>query len=381
MILRYSYDYTSYRAKYICTLIEKKMDGEWSQSILDILKDIAMNHKDPKIEKPNVTNSEDKEMRTFNMVFSNAINCVRGEAAQAIGHLLWEKKALFYQFKKTIDMLTMDENPAVRLASLFALWRVYNIDREWASEKIINLYESDYRLAGFHDSKNMLFLLYPRYHDQVLKIIWNCYESEDSDLIEMGAHCLCEMFILKGEFADVMKAVDNMSKGQAENVLHMAIIYFNKDEYNGLAKDIIGEFKISDLDLEMPLARVFYDCLIDLERDKEFLIDIMTTDMGRRTIHAFTHYLEVESKSVIDYKDIILAMSKHLISSEFNKNDNMRGVEDEISKLIIGLYDETSGSTQLNMTNIAKECLDVWDLFFEKQIGSVRMLSRRLMDR
>jgi len=38
--------------------------------------------------KPNVKNNEDKEMRRFDMLQSNALNFVRGKAAQAIAHLL-----------------------------------------------------------------------------------------------------------------------------------------------------------------------------------------------------------------------------------------------------------------------------------------------------
>lgn len=57
------------------------------------------------------------------------------------------------------------------------------------------------------------------------------------------------------------------------------------------------------------------------------------------------------------------------------------GIEDEISKLLIGLYDETCSSSQPDLRNIAKECLDLWDLMFEKQIGPIRKLSQEMMDR
>lgn len=88
MILKYSYDYKSYQANYICSLIEKRKNAKWSQKILDIIKDIAINHKNPEIGKPNVTNNEDKGMSSFDMLQSNAINCVRGNAAEAIAQLL-----------------------------------------------------------------------------------------------------------------------------------------------------------------------------------------------------------------------------------------------------------------------------------------------------
>lgn len=71
------------------------------------------------------------------MLHNNALNCVRGSAARAIGHLLWEDKETFLRFKDVIEGLTKDENPAVRFASLYALWPSYNIDREWAAGKDI----------------------------------------------------------------------------------------------------------------------------------------------------------------------------------------------------------------------------------------------------
>ena len=144
---------------------------------------------------------------------------------------------------------------------------------------------------------------------------------------------------------------------------------------------MILKFKTSTLDLEMPISRLFYGNLIDLERDKDFLIEIMNSGLSRRTVHAFVHYLEEESKSVVNYKDVILSMSYYLLKNGCSKDEGIWGIEDEISKLVIGLYDETSGSSLPEIKNIAKECLNIWDLMFEKQIGPIRFLSQKLMER
>jgi len=98
-------------------------------------------------------------------------------------------------------------------------------------------------------------------------------------------------------------------------------------------------------------------------------------------IHAFVRYLEEESKSVFDYKDIIFSMSYYLINGGSNNSKGMWGIESEVSKLIIGLYDETSASSLPEKKDIAEKCLDIWDLMFEKQIGSIRQLSQQLMER
>lgn len=82
----------------------------------------------------------------------------KGAAASTIANLLWENDKLYNQFKDTIDKLAQDENPAVRLASMSALWSVYNIDRDWAGEKTLSLYENDYRLVGYQNSRNMFII-------------------------------------------------------------------------------------------------------------------------------------------------------------------------------------------------------------------------------
>ena len=55
-------------------------------------------------------------------------------------------------------------------------------------------------------------------------------------------------------------------------------------------------------------------------------------------------------------------------------------IEIKVSKLIISLYDETTNST-ISGKKIADKCLELWDIIFEKQLGSVREISRKLMER
>lgn len=380
MILAFSYDYTSQRADYICNIICKKSNDIWSSSIMKILMDIAINHNNPEIGQVNITNYEDKEMKSLRMLRSNAINCVRGSAAQAIGKLLWNDSTLFQTFKSTIEGLASDKNAAVKFSSLFALWPSYNINKEWTAELLLSLYEQDYRLAGFHGTKDMLFYLYPKYHQRVRSVIMNCYKSEDKDMVSMGASCLSEMFILNNEFVNILDNIDTMNETQASGTISMANLYFNKEEFNGVVKEIILKFKNSRLDLEVPISYLFYNDLIDLHRDKDFLMEIMDSDMSRRTVHSFVRYLEQESKSLIDYKDIVISMSYQIINNR-DTDRNTWGIDDEISKLIIGLYDETCESSIDEVRKISEECLDIWDLMFENHIGSIRRLSQKIMER
>jgi hypothetical protein len=381
MIFKFGYNYDSYRASNICDIVEKKESTDWSQFTFDILIDIAINHSNPQNEKPNVTSNKDKEMKSFDMLQSNALNCVRGNAARAIGSLLWNNEERYIKFKETVSKLCNDMSPAVRLANLSALCPIYNIDREWATDKILNGFERDYRIAGYRGSRNLFFLMYPKFRERVIKIILKCYFSDDNDLIKIGAYSLTEMYIQNGEFEDEIFNVENMNETQVKSILEMAILYFNKEEYNGLVKSLIKKYELSKFDLEFPISRIFYDNLIELERDKDFLIELMKSSMSRRTIHSFVHYLEENSKSIIEYKDIILSMSYTLIENQAEYSGDYWGIDDELSKLIVGLYDETSQLPDEKLNGVSQQCLDIWDLMFEKRIGSARGLSQQILDR
>ncbi|HHU52705.1 MAG TPA: hypothetical protein GXZ43_01305, partial [Clostridiaceae bacterium] len=380
-ILRYRCNYDSHRASSICRIIEKKRNVSWSQEIIDLLIDIAHNNRNPEHKIPNTTNINDNGTKNFNTLFINAINCICGQVAETIGALLWDNPSYFYHFKKTIEHIIIDESPAVRLSSMFILFPVYNFKKDWASEIIVKLLEEDYRFAGFHGMRNMFFLLYSKYKDNIIKVIEKCYKSDDEDLVRIGSHCLAEMYILKNEFEIEMSNIDAMSQEQANEILKMVMLYFNQDEYNELAKHIINRFRNSKLDLESSISRLFYDNLIDLERDEDFLLQLMESKLSHKLIDTFIYYLERESLSLIAYKNIIFAISQSVIKANSDPKENIRWIGDSISKLIIGLYDEVSNSQLKEHKEISAKCLDIWDLMFEHQIGSARTLSQEIMQR
>ena len=136
-----------------------------------------------------------------------------------------------------------------------------------------------------------------------------------------------------------------------------------------------------DLDLEFPISRIFYDNLIDIERDEEFLKHLVSFKSSKKIVSAFVRYLEKSNKSIIAYKDVIFAMSYKIIENNVDSVDYIYGINEGVSKLIIGLYDESSQEKNEEMNAIANECLCIWDLMFEKRIGAARILTTKMLDR
>lgn len=375
-------DNLSYRAQSICWILETKKDTNWSNKTLEILKFIATNHKDPILGQPNVTDDKDKEIKSIEMLQSNALNCVRGSSARTISHLLYNRKELFEQFQKTIENLSQDENPVVRFASLYCLYTSFYIDKEWTSPIILGLFKQDDRFLSFWESRRLLFAMYKeeKNRDEVLEIIKNLYYSDNKELKKIGALCVAEMYIVNDEYVDIMRDIQSMDEIQKEEIIRMIENYFNTNEYNKKCKEVILKLNNNNCDLENFISRIFYDRDIDLKRDKEFLIEITKSNSGRRSIHALINYIEENALSILDFSQIILGVLKSFVDEEYNQ-ENIYFYGDELSKLVVGLYDETEGKPEREMRNLANECLDIWDKMFERQIGTIKLLSKEILDR
>lgn len=287
MFSEFPCDTKSQRALYFCGIIEKAKIYSWSDEVIEKLKEIAIHY-----ENQNEEQVKDGKKVNCEDLISKSLNCTKGYAIRAIGHLLWDNEELFAKFKEVIDKLTLDDDEAVRMACFNVLWPIYNIDREWAEERILRVYESDVRMVGFQDSKGMFFRLYSKYKERTLSIVKNCFETDDKRLMQMGGYTICEFYIRHNEFEDVMAKMEQLNEEQVKAILHMAIIYLEYDEYREISKTIILKCKNLDTDVEFPLGQMFYDNLVDVERDSEFLKIIMKSKVSKRVVYSFVHYLE-----------------------------------------------------------------------------------------
>lgn len=372
----------SYRANCICWIIEKKRNVNWTEETIEMLKNIAENHKDPVLGKPNVTNKDDKEIKSIEMLQSNALNCTRGAACRTISQLLYNGNKLLDVFKETIKKLSQDDNFVVRFASLQCLYTSYYINSEWSAPIILELFEQDDRFLSFWESRRLLFSMYKeeKNRDEVLKIIKKIYHSDIKELKKIGALCVAEMYIVNDEYFDIINNIQNMDEIQQQEIIRMIENYFNTNEYNEKCKDVILNFNDNNCDLENFISRIFYDKEIDLDRDKEFLIEITKSNSGRKSIHALINYIEGDALSILDFSQIILGVLKSFVDEEYNQ-ENIYFYGDELSKLVVGLYDETEGKTECEMRDLANECLNIWDKMFERQIGTIKLLSKEILDR
>ena len=381
MFRRYGYDYESERAEVYCHIIESKEDSFWSEDTLRMLIDIAENHENPKLGNPVVKSEDDDNVHTVEMIESNAINSVRGVAAEAIGHLLWDRNDLLECFKETIEKMVIDENPIVRFSSLYALWPSYNIDRTWARTEIVKVFLSDYRMMGYRD-RRMFFMLYDEYGKQLCDGIRTGFYSDDEHLQKVHGYTISEMYLRYEEFSDIIDNYYNLNQVQQDAIVHMFIIYLKIEKYREKAKQNLIKFLecINDpSEIGNSWIQVFHENRLILSEDKDFLLKIMTSKINQRLLYSFARYIE-ENGGILDFSDIIISMSHRILNYTNDLQETRWEIEQDIPKLVLALYDETSEGKTEQEKEISLQCLDIWDLLFEKRIGGTRMLAEKMLE-
>lgn len=378
---KYGYDYENERAKMICRIIEKRKDVSWSDAVIEMLIDIAENHKNPEPEESCIVFNDTKTMNSVETLETDAINCTRGVAASAIGHLLWERKELFVKFKPTIIKLMQDENTSVRFASLDALWPIYNIDRVWTVSNVLTVFKSDNRTIGYRGSKLLFVREYETHKTEMKSLLENAFFSSDKRLIQISGYAIAEIYLRYDAFENILNQIDSLNKEQVDALLAMFIVYLESEEYNSKAKSVLYKLLGSEIGigLDHTWAHVFYDERVELKRDKEFLQKLMSSDVGGKLLYVFMDYLK-KGQRLSDYAEIIIDTGKSMFQDQKKVSDADYPIEYNLPKLMIALYDEVCNTDIEKNKEYETQCLDIWDLMFENRIGITHDLTEKLTE-
>lgn len=381
LIRKFGYNYTSYRAAYICEIVEKKSEDKWSNYMITCIEDIALHHTIPELDNPVITSFDDKKIETAEMIDSNALNCVRGRAIRAIAKLLWESADYYPQFKECISELIKDVNPVINYAVLWALWPVYNIEKTWAVEKIMLLFAQNYKMIGFYDSRWMFCHCYSEYKTVIVDAINKAAKTKDNRLLKVSGYSMVELYMIYDEYDDLLNIYINVEKNLRRYMLEMLITYFGIDKYKNKAKAILVEVIDieDDLDNDFLWGKLFNDEMLDAKEDSDLIKKILYSKLNRRVLMDFTEFIAKQG-NLKDYSDLIIESGLAILEKNQIYTNQLWGVEAEMSKLIIGLYDITSTSNLEKDKTIARECLNIWDKMYECNIGMARLFTNQMMN-
>ncbi|MBM6931032.1 hypothetical protein H5999_08190 [[Clostridium] spiroforme] len=381
LIKKFGYNYTSYRATYICEIIEKKPEDKWSNYMLSCIEDIALHHIIPKLDNPVVTSKKDKKVETVEMIEGRALNCSRGNAIRAIAKLLWEDSGYYPRFKNCISKLTTDADPIINYAVLWALWPVYNIEKTWAVEKIMYLFEKNYKMIGFYDSRWMFCHCYADYKAIIVVVINKAAKTEDKRLLKVSGHSISELYMIYDEYNNWLDIYIHAEKYLRQAMLEMIITYFGVNKYKSKAKAIL--IKVidieNDIDNNFLWGRLFRNEILDAKEDRDLIKKILYSKLNKRVLMDFSEFIKKQG-NLKEYSDLIIESGLVILKKDQINSNQIWGLETEISKLIISLYDITSVSNLEKDKAIAFKCLNIWDKMYEYNVGMARLFTDQMMN-
>ncbi|WP_458408234.1 hypothetical protein [Anaerotignum sp.] len=375
---KYPLNYNSERAFYFCKIIESKKNEVWSKWVIDLLLDIALYYDDPLLKNEEIINPD----LTIEKIKHYSANSLRCRAIITIGKLIRDSNEQLGLFADAIERLSYDSNLIIRFTVLYVLGSRYYTNRAWVESKIVNICLMDYRMAGFYKSRNILFDIYKTYPCEIKDIIKDCYCSTDDGLVDIGAMLLTDLYILENEFANEVTCLSGMTEKQAKTIVETAIAYFDLPQYNEKIKTLLCGFLEKLNDMEFSFSRLFYDKRIDLIRDKEFLVRLMRTAANRECVHSFVYYLKENCVVLTEYSDTIFEICEALLVTKPKNTSrySVYGVAQEVSKLIITMYDQVSDNRSENGKKLALRCMDLWDLMYKNEVGAARLLTSKMME-
>lgn len=365
-----------------CRGIRERAEEAWDKDILDNVSNIAMYHPHPEKGEFNVISSEDKEGKKVESLLTNSMNCVRGCAAQAIASLLWEDKDRYDVFKAAVNSLVKDKNIAVNMSAIECILPVMNIDKEQAVEWFFQLVNKDIRIAAHPYAYRLFYHLYKDYSDAIKELVLKMYHSELEDVIKIGANHIANMNVLYGNFEDIVFNHPYKSRVQKEGIIRIAADLIGYREHHDNCKKIIEHFledEMGDDDLTFSYSQLLNEDKLNIKEDEELILKIVTSKSNRRLIRSFVDYMNETDASIKVFKDVIFGMSQNIIRNSQQEvkdiGSELYGIASELSKLIALLYDRTRDDFEVN-----QRCLDIWDDMFENRIGTIRELTRTIMD-
>ena len=352
---------------YFFRVIEKHSNIAWSENILERLDYYLKNTDLDALDKFN------KE-QTLENYLHQSYSTLRGYGIHALTKLIKSSLTYISYFKDTVFSLANDKTDYVQFNSIFLLPIILDLDKNFARELFRSIFKDKKMLVHIH-SNYILYRLYEDEKERIQSLLQVAFNSKDTLLVKNSSSLITEIYLNKGDMESTVYSGNGL---QAEGICQMAINYLKVKNHEEKSKKIILHHLSKNItNLEKILPQLFRDDLLDIKKDKDLILKLLTSEYRDKLYYYFLKFLE-KQVSISDYENIIFETVSNIVS----KNNELklepyyyRRIEEYLSRLMIQLYDEHKGD------DIADRCLDIIDQMFENEFGSSRTLIEELMNK
>lgn len=314
------------------------------------------------------------ENQTLENYLQQSYSTLRGHGIHALTKLIENSPTNISYFKNTIISLANDKTDYVRLNTIFLLYIILDLDKDFARELFRGIFTDEKMIIHWY-SNYILFRLYEDEKERIQSLLQLAFDSKDTLLVKNASFLITEIYLNKGEMES---SVYSGSALQAEGICQMAINYLKVKNHEEKSKKIILHYLSENItNLEKILPQLFRDGLLDIKEDRDLILKLLTSEYKDKLYYYFLESLE-KQVSISNYTTIIFETVSNIVS----KNNKLkletyyyRRIEEYLSRLMIQLYDEHKGD------DVADNCLDIIDQMFENEFGSSRILIEELMNK
>ena len=190
----------------------------------------------------------------------------------------------------------------------------YNADTDFAKALFDRLLERDIRTLASNDTWPLLYRVYcdtPEYYQEKL------LSAAHSEIADLSKYAFEMITVLAAEDDYLLDSLlmFPLNTAQAQFVCLQAVHLFANESYHRKGQTIL-EHLIDVCDDLPQLGQLFYQKVIDPQRDREFLIRLISHGNMSHMAYEFIEYLREYDGSILEYADIIFAFAKMLFGLE-----------------------------------------------------------------
>ncbi len=364
-----------------CRLVRGRPTENWSDNAINRLLDYAMNHPDLEPGKLNVCCDKTTDEATVDDLTQNAINCVRGVAAEAIGALLWEHPDWLGRLQPGLEHLVNDPHPAVRIAALQACMPLLNMDKDLAVSLFLQTCKYNLRVAACRYAVYYFNSCLPSHVDLLSPVILQMLASKTDEIAEEGAKEICARWLFHGLFETQLNECRTGSSAYRKGIAQVASHFITKDDYTQKCKELLlSLFDDTDADVRQKVSHTFYNnvALLELPGIQPFIQSFIRSQAFRDDPTGILFSFEKFSEPLAPYADLIFAVCEEFTGplAELSR-DVSQGIAHDVSEvvsLLLRLYDQAKE----HYRTIAAKCLDAWDILFENRVGYTRDMTKAI---
>ena len=367
-----------------CRLLRERGDEQWSDDTVDRLIHYATEHSDPEPGKLNVCSQEsgrDAASVTVDGLVNNAMNCVRGVGALAVGALLRHHPKWLDRFRSCMDRLVSDPHPAVQTAALEACLPVLNIDRDRAIEWFCTASRDDLRVPASRVGVDFFNRGMQSHEAQLAPIVRRMLAADSEEVVQEGAEEVAARWLFHGIFNEELNACRQGSVPQRKGIAQIASCFVLQPQYSDRCEELLLPlFEDEDGAVRWETHHALCNKKVfALPKVRRIVAGYINSKAFADDPSTLMRSLKEFSGPLMPFSELILmtceVFSGSLRDASGDVQTGMARGAHTIPPILLRLYEQAQDQRD---SETVGRCLDAWDLLFENRVGVTRDLMQAI---